>query len=393
MKSQLVISHDPEELSVDDAIITHMDYADGFKFVIQEIILKAPTFKEFIQDIETAFGKLTEYDYSKNKNSIFKKFKNENVRAYVSGNAKEMSGTFYSKSEDASNKIWKLFKNHFEDDGNDTQIFMHSFFITNGQLDSNVKEVESEDFNYISKKYYPYINTDVMFDQFFTGNENILVCVGAPGLGKTKLSSLAIKHAYQNPDKLPYDKMAENPALDNQFISIVFVKSTDVLILDNFWRGLEQLQADIVIIDDLDYMLTKRDSEVMSADDAKKNLFLNQFLTFTDGVEKYKTKFIITTNQRFDEIDAAILRKGRLFDILELRKLDKLEASAIWIDNNLNEDDFNSTFKTHEILQAELGSEINKRKNTRIETAQLSYLKEDGISKTRKASKPKRIGL
>lgn len=393
MTSQLVISHDPEELSVDDAIITHMDHADGFKFVIQEIILKSPEFKEFIKDIESTFGTLTEYDYSKNKNSIFKKYKNENVRAYVRGNAKEMFGTFYSKSEDASNKIWKLFKNHFEDDDNDTQIFMHSFFITNGQLDNNVKEVESEDFNYISKKYYPYIDTDVMFDQFFTGNENILVCVGAPGLGKTKLSSLAIKHAYQNPDKLPYDKMAENPALDNQFISIVFVKSTDVLVLDNFWRGLEQLQADIVIIDDLDYMLTKRDSEVMSADDAKKNLFLNQFLTFTDGVEKYKTKFIITTNQRFDEIDAAILRKGRLFDILELRKLDKLEAYAIWNENNLNEDDFNSSFKTHEILQAELGSEINKRKNTRIETAQLSYLKEDGISKVERAIKPKKVGM
>jgi SpoVK/Ycf46/Vps4 family AAA+-type ATPase len=187
--------------------------------------------------------------------------------------------------------------------------------------------------------------------------------------------------------------MLNNSALDNQFINIVFVKSTDVLVLDNFWRSLEQFQADIVIIDDLDYMLTKRDSEVMSADDAKKNLFLNQFLTFTDGVEKYKTKFIITTNQRFDEIDSAILRKGRLFDILELRKLDKAEAQAIWNENNLNEDDFNNTFKTPEILQAELGSEINKRKNKRIQTAQLSYLKEEGISKVERATKPKKVGM
>lgn len=391
--AQLVITHDPEELSVDDAIITHMDHEDGYRFVIQEIVLKAFKFKEFIADIEAVFGTLTEYDYSKNKNSLFKKYKNDNVRAYVRGNAREMFGTIYSKTEEASNKIWNMFKDHYEDEENDTQIFMHSFFVTNNQLESNIKQVRNEDFNYISKKYYPYIDTDVMFDQLFTGNENILVIAGLPGLGKTKLGTLAIKHSYMNPDKLPYDKLADNPALENQFITIVSVKSTDVLVLDNFWRSLEVLQADLVIIDDLDYMLTNRDAEVMSHDDVKKNAFLNQFLTFTDGVEKYKTKFIITTNQRFDEIDAALLRKGRLFDILELRKLDKAEALAVWYDNNLSEADFNTTFKTHEILQAELGSEINKRKNNRIETAQLSYLKEDGISKIEKATKQKRIGL
>lgn len=389
--ASLVISHDPEELSVDDAIITHMDHADGFLFVIQEIILKTQEFKNFIKDVEVQFGALTEYDYSKNKNTIFKKYKNDNVRSYVIGNAKEMCGTFYTKSEEASSKLWQIFKSHYTDDDNDTQIFMHSFFLNNGQLESNVKEVKSDDFSYINKKYYPYINTDVMFDQFFTGNENILVCVGAPGLGKTKLASLAIKHAYNNPDKLPYDKLLEHETLEHQFITIVFVKSTDVLILDNFWRTLETIQADIVIIDDLDYMLTKRDSEVMSAEDEKKNAFLNQFLTFTDGVEKYKTKFIITTNQGYSDIDSALLRKGRLFDIIELRKLDKSEALAIWLDNNLKEDDFNTTFKTHEILSADLGSEISKRTNTRIKTAKQSYLHEDGISRIVKANKSKKI--
>jgi len=270
---------------------------------------------------------------------------------------------------------------------------MNSFFLTDGVLDSNLKEVLSEDFDFINKKYYPYIDTDIMFDQFFTGSENILVCVGAPGLGKTKLASLAIKHAYNNPDKIPYDKLIEHEALESQFINIIFVKSTDVLVLDNFWRNLEILQADIVIIDDLDYMLTKRDSEVLSAEDEKKNIFLNQFLTFTDGVEKYKTKFIITTNQGYDEIDSAILRKGRLFDIIELRKLDKSEALAIWVDNNLKEDEFSAIFKTHEILSADLGSEISKRTNKRITTALKPYLKEDGISSVVKANKSKRITL
>lgn len=390
--ARLVITHNTEELGVDDAIISHMDHADGFVFVIQDIVLKVHEFKEFIQDVEVQFGALTKYDYSKNTNVIFKKYKNDNVRAYVSGSAKETYATIYTKTEEASCKIWNIFKSHYTDD-NDTQIFMHSFFVENSQLNNNTKEIKSEDFGYINKKYYPYIDTDIMFDQFFTGNENILVVVGNPGLGKTKLASLAIKHAYNNPNKLPYDKLLEHATLEHQFINIVFVKSTDVLVLDNFWRTLETIEADIVIIDDLDYMMTKRESEVMSEDDLKKNAFLNQFLTFTDGVEKYKTKFIITTNQRYDEIDSAILRKGRLFDIIELRKLNKSEALDIWFDNNLKEDDFNATFKTHEILSADLGSEISKHTNKRITTAKKSYLKEEGISKTKKASKIKRISL
>ena len=232
-----------------------------------------------------------------------------------------------------------------------------------------------------------------MFDQFFTGVENILLLVGEPGLGKSKMSTLALKHAFHNPDKLPYDKLKDNPALDNQFISVVYVKSTDVLVNDRFWRELSKLQADICIIDDLDYMLTKRDAEVTSADDQKKNDFLNQFLSFTDGVEKYKTKFIITTNQKYDDIDSALLRKGRLFDILELRKLDKHEALDIWLDNDLPKEEFEKVFHAHEVLPAELGSEINKRLNTRIETATATYLKEDGISKVIKATRVKKIGV
>jgi SpoVK/Ycf46/Vps4 family AAA+-type ATPase len=156
---------------------------------------------------------------------------------------------------------------------------------------------------------------------------------------------------------------------------------------------LEADTYDFVILDDLDYMLTKRDSEVTSSDDAKKNNFLNQFLSFTDGIKKNNTKFIITTNQSFEDIDSALLRKGRMFDILELRRLDKNEALEIWKENELEESEFNSIFTQHEILSADLGSEINKRLNKRIENTLSPYLKEEGISKMTKAGRTKKIGL
>ena len=100
----------------------------------------------------------------------------------------------------------------------------------------------------------------------------------------------------------------------------------------------------------------------MTSDDAKKNAFLNQLLSFTDGVQKNKTKFIITTNQHFDDVDTALLRKGRLFDILEFRKLTNSEALKIWLEQELKEEEFNKLF-TDDVLQSDLGSEISKRKN------------------------------
>lgn len=390
--SRLIISHAIDETSPDDAILIHRDVQDGFVFPIEDFNQKTHEFKSFVKDVLVIDPSIKEYDYSRNKNSMFRKFIGEKVRMYVRGNSVEVFGAIYCKSEEICNQVWQAIIK-YEDADESIDLFMHSYFINNNVLDDNTKQIKSDELNYISDKYYPYIDTNVMFDQFFTGAENILLLVGEPGLGKSKMSTLALKHAFKNPDKLPYDKLAENPALDNQYITVVYVKSTDVLVNDKFWRELEKHDADFCIIDDLDYMLTKRDAEVTTADEQKKNDFLNQFLSFTDGVEKHKTKFIITTNQKYDDIDSALLRKGRLFDILELRQLDKHEALEIWKDNDLTEEEFNSLFHTHEILPAELGSEIAKRLNTRITTATDSYLKEDGISKVLKAGRVKRIGI
>lgn len=389
---QLVISHDIDGVSVDDAIVSYRDAQDGFIYAVEDFTLKAHELKSFMKDIQAVDTNAIAYDYSRNKNNLFKKLLGPKLRMYVRGNSVEVYGSIFCASENVCSEVWQAIIK-YEDADDTTELFMHSYYINNGHLDDSSKQIKSDELNYISEKYYPYINTDIMFDQFFTGAENILLLVGEPGLGKSKLSTLALKHAFKNPDKLPYDKISDNPALDNQFITVVYVKSTDVLVNDKFWRELAKMQADICIIDDLDYMLTKRDAEVNSTDDQKKNDFLNQFLSFTDGVEKFKTKFIITTNQKYDDIDSALLRKGRLFDILELRHLDRNEALDIWFDNELDEEEFNKIFTSHEVLPAELGSEISKRLNTRIDTATQPYLKEDGISKVIKAGRSKKIGV
>lgn len=185
----------------------------------------------------------------------------------------------------------------------------------------------------------------------------------------------------ENPDKIPYDKCGPNSLNTSQYILTVSCKNNDVLADDGFWKFLEKNKPDFCIVDDLDYMLTRRDAETYSFDERNRNRFLSNLLSFTDGIQKNYTKFIFTTNQSFDDIDSAVLRKGRLFDVLELRELTNEEALEVWKENDLDEKEFHKLFKEKTVLPANLGSEIAKILNKRIKESNLTYLKEPGISK------------
>lgn len=389
---ELNVSHECDGISPEEAVAVYNDISDGFVFYLQDIIFKRESLNDIIKDIEAKFGKIECHDYSIAAHSQYSKYKSDNIRFYVRGDSLDCIGTICAKTESDLNKLFKIYKLHSDEENDEVEIYMTSYSMSGGRLIDNSHVIKKEELEFINELYYPYINTDVLFEQFFVGAENILLMVGLPGLGKSKFSSLALKHALHNPDKLPYDKMLINKNLSKQYVDVVQVKSIEVLSNDGFWRTLEKDKPDIVIIDDLDYMLTRRDAEIQSSEDAVKNAFLNQFLSFTDGVEKNNTKFIITTNQSYADIDSALLRKGRLFDILELRKLKSEEALAIWVDAGLSENKFNQLFKG-DVLAAELGSEINKLINTKITTVGKSYLKEDNISKTKKASAKKVISL
>jgi len=340
--------------AVEDTTAVYKDIEDGFIYNLQNVALKAKEFEKVLKEITEIFPDIVEYDFSRNKNNIYKKYVGENIRFYIQGNSIDYLGLFSTKSNDDSQKVWNIYTKHVESNNTDVHVYMYSYSLKGNQLIETSKEVYMEDLNYISKSYYPYIDTDIMFDQFFTGQENILLLAGKPGTGKSKILSLAMKRAASNPSTIPYDKLSAELA-DHQFITIVNVKGIDVLSVDEFWLKLESIQPDFVFIDDLDYMLTSRDAEITTQEDHNKNIFLDHFLTFTDGIEKNQTKFVITTNQPFKDIDSALLRKGRLFDILEFRSLNKEEAMVIWEENDLKAKDFNDAFTGDEILPADLG--------------------------------------
>lgn len=388
--AKLNILHDFEGIGVDDAVAIHRDIEHGYTFVVPDMQCSYNEYKDFIDAVKKKYYESKVYDYSSDNNNVFLKLYHPDFRIYFRGNAGTMFGAAYCRTEEMNYEIWKLF-NEYNTEDMKVNIYAHTYYINGNSLDEAIQTMETKNFDVLNSSYYPYIQTETMFDQFFTSKENILLVVGKPGIGKSKLATMALKYAYENIDKIPYDKIKENNNIEQQFIDIAFVKSNDVLALDQFWHILTRKKHDFIIIDDLDFMLTKRDSEVLSYDDQKKNDFLNHFLSYTDGIETNKTKFIITTNQDFSDIDTALLRKGRLFDILELRELHNDEALNVWKDSGLSKEEFEKEFNG-DVLAANLGSEISKRLNTKIDT-KTAYVLEEGISKIKNAGRNKKITL
>lgn len=346
---------------------------DGFCYNLPDLrIIEDEDIETIISKAKKFFGEPKFYDYSLRDEKHFR-YTFETVRFEFS-NAQELALEISAKNEDDLYTAWKIFKEVFENRKDKLRVSLNHFYVDFGQITSFLSDIEEKDIG-AEPKYTPYIDIDEMFSQFFKGRENILMFVGPSGLGKSKLSSLAIKYMFEHPEE--FDKSG--------YEEVVTVKSTQVLASDEFWHNLQVIKPRLVIIDDLDFMLGARDEEITSGHDVQKNAFMNQFLSFSDGIIKSNTKFIITTNQDIDDIDSALLRKGRLFEIIQLRPLTKDECEKIFKEEC--PDKPVPEFKD-ETLASDLAYIINSSK-----VVVKDYLKEKLQTRVLKIKKKKKISL
>ena len=381
-KSTFNVTYNHDNMDISEALIHNNMIEEGYTHPLNDLFFKISDYEEFAKMLHNRFN-FRVFDFCSH-NDYFKQLRCDEFCAQVAGNRKEVYAHFSCKSQELTEEIYKLYR-QFSQDENDIRLFMSSFYMNGNNVDNSNKTFTIKDFKDSSKTYYPYIDTDSMFEQFLGNKENILILCGKPGTGKTKLSSQLLKYMIENAENIPYNKVEEFNS-DYDFVNIAYVKSTEVLASDQWWREISSNQYDLVILDDLDYFLTSRNSEVQTQEDNDRNKFINQFLSFTDGIEKSRTKFIITTNQPFSDMDTALMRKGRLFDILELRDLSAEEALTIWKENGLTEDNFKYTGR---VLQADLGSDIQKALNKKVKI--IPYLLEQNISKIK--AKNKKVGF
>lgn len=152
--------------------------------------------------------------------------------------------------------------------------------------------------------YQPVIpNPDNFISDFLNSSANVLILMGPAGLGKSALINEIILRAGL-PTQIVFDKeVMKNEKLYTSFISSAL----------NDGGGL-------MIMEDADNIL--RDRETFNND------MMSRLLNLSDGiVDTAGAKFIFSANiNNRDDVDSALTRPGRCFDVVEFRELDYNEA-------------------------------------------------------------------
>lgn len=150
---------------------------------------------------------------------------------------------------------------------------------------------------------YPWLKNglDPYIDSYLASNSSVLILIGPPGTGKTSFIKELIARA-------------------NTSATVTY--DTSLLDQDGFFAGFMQGSSSVLVIEDADTFIQSR---------RRNNSMMHRFLNASDGLVSFRDKkIIITTNlPNTQDIDEALLRPGRCFDVLDFRRLTKEEAKVV----------------------------------------------------------------
>lgn len=242
------------------------------------------------------------------------------------------------------------------------------------ELMQSTKRIGVDNYQNNIPELYPKINVDAMIKTFLASPESILVLTGSPGTGKTTLIKMIIY------------AIATQQEHECNVMDTAYIKDQKVLREQVTWTTLHERDYPLIVLDDLDNALLPRKTVLDEHSDMDKiehdNMFVNQLLSYSDGIFEPRTKIIITTNQPLDCIDKALLRPGRCFDILEMVALSNAEALHIWKDvYNLPATKFHGRFGSEDdVTQAQL---VSYKNHVEFMENNAAYLNDESISSKR----------
>lgn len=151
---------------------------------------------------------------------------------------------------------------------------------------------------------YPFLGTRTLeeyYDSYLNSNSNILILIGAPGTGKSSFVRGLLAYA-ETSALVTYD-----PA---------------VLERDSIFANFIQSENTLMILEDSDNFLRAR---------SEGNNMMQKFLNLGDGLVSTKNKkLIFTTNlPNVRDIDSALLRPGRCFDVVNFDLLTQEQADTL----------------------------------------------------------------
>lgn len=150
---------------------------------------------------------------------------------------------------------------------------------------------------------YPWIEKSLSdyIKDYLNSEACVLILIGPPGTGKTTFIKNVIHQSGGNA-RVAYDQT--------------------VLQGDDFFASFVDGEDDVLVMEDADSFL---------ADRQDGNTMMHKFLNVSDGlISTVGKKMIFSTNlPNVSDIDPALMRTGRCFDVVQFRPLTRAEAQAV----------------------------------------------------------------
>ena len=154
------------------------------------------------------------------------------------------------------------------------------------------------------EEMYPFLNGESLndyYDRYMESSANILLLIGPPGTGKTTFIRGLLAH---------------------RNCSAIVTYDAGILEKDGFFAKFIEDDAEVMVLEDSDAFLKSR---------SDGNTMMHRFLNVGDGLVTTKgKKMIFSTNlPSIRDIDSALVRPGRCFDIVTFDQLNVEEADKL----------------------------------------------------------------
>ena len=171
------------------------------------------------------------------------------------------------------------------------------------------QESVTVDFNPIAMPFIDDVESYI--DNFLNSKAPVLILQGEPGTGKSTFVKYLLK------------TMKEKSHPSKEKFNVLYSFDEEIFYLSDFYKRIIFDDYDVLILEDINQVLHK------NQDEARLNP-INKFLSVTDGlISKYK-KIIITTNiESKHQLNSALLRPGRCYDVIPFRKLEGMEIDDL----------------------------------------------------------------
>jgi hypothetical protein len=189
------------------------------------------------------------------------------------------------------------------------------------------------------EEMYPWLKGESLvsyYDRFIKSDSNILLLVGPPGNGKTSFVRDLLRKTKQNAIVTYHPKVLEQESF--------------------FAQWYQSRDENIVVAEDADEILAPR---------SEGNKLMQRFLNLGDGLISITGKKIIFTCNlpNISDIDPALSRPGRCFDVVKFDPLNREESLAVAKRANINFSLSGNQFTISEIFNEKSKESVRSTKN------------------------------